>query len=297
MIPVPPRALTYDIQSEGPRSIYLNLSEEQLQQAPTFDLSNWDESSRAYRVLEVYRYFDLEPDFVSIYRLREKTSVPNLRLITSASKLIGTPVHDHRGDFLGEVENMLLDLGGDRIIHVVLLSKGVPGTEAELNPIPPVAFRHNRRLNSLRMNASIEGLQRAPRFKQGEWPNFSEVGYSTSIYLAYGIDPYFRSEQPTVQDGRSGLLDQMNRWHHFIDQTSHREDVDISRRIHNQIISEKHLSVLARNVDVITCQGQVTLRGSVETLDEKQVVEEIVRRVIQTEKITNQMAVAELVCS
>ncbi len=56
-------------------------------------------------------------------------------------------------------------------------------------------------------------------------------------------------------------------------------------------MAENNLSVNARNVKIITANGRVTLRGPVNTAEEKRVIGEIAGRIAQSENVMNQLEV------
>lgn len=55
-------------------------------------------------------------------------------------------------------------------------------------------------------------------------------------------------------------------------QSNHKSDVAITRKIRKSIIADKSLSTYAHNVKIITRHGMVTLKGPVTSEDEKQAV-------------------------
>ncbi len=76
-----------------------------------------------------------------------------------------------------------------------------------------------------------------------------------------------------------------------LDQGSSTTDVEITTKIRRSIIDEKNMSVNAQNVKIITINGKVTLRGPVNTADEKSRINEIADQVAQPENVDNQLEV------
>ena len=62
-------------------------------------------------------------------------------------------------------------------------------------------------------------------------------------------------------------------------------------QIRKEIIAEKTMSVNAKNVKIITIDGQVTLRGPVNTAEEKRLIGEIAARSAHTGIVDNQLEV------
>lgn len=76
-----------------------------------------------------------------------------------------------------------------------------------------------------------------------------------------------------------------------IDQNENQADIDITAKIRKQVVDTK-MSVNAQNIKIITQGGQVTLRGPVETADEKARIEEIAQSVAGPGKVDSQIEVA-----
>ena len=68
-------------------------------------------------------------------------------------------------------------------------------------------------------------------------------------------------------------------------------DIDTTARIRKEILAEKGMSVNARNVKVITANGRVTLRGPVNTAEEKRRIAEIANRIATSDNVDNQLEV------
>jgi osmotically-inducible protein OsmY len=75
------------------------------------------------------------------------------------------------------------------------------------------------------------------------------------------------------------------------DQGNNSADVATTREIRKEITSTKDISVDARNVKIITANGQVTLRGPVKTENEKRLIGEIAAKVAQSTNVDNQLEV------
>lgn len=76
-----------------------------------------------------------------------------------------------------------------------------------------------------------------------------------------------------------------------IDQNENQADVDITAKIRKQVVDTK-MSVNAQNIKIITQGGQVTLRGPVESEDEKKRIEEMALSVAGAGKVDSQIEVA-----
>ena len=76
-----------------------------------------------------------------------------------------------------------------------------------------------------------------------------------------------------------------------LDQGNSKADVDTTAQIRKEIIDRKNMSVNAKNVKIITMNGHVTLRGPVNTTQEKRHIGKIAIKIAGLEKVDNQLEV------
>jgi osmotically-inducible protein OsmY len=76
-----------------------------------------------------------------------------------------------------------------------------------------------------------------------------------------------------------------------MDQGNNKADLATTADIRKEIIATKTMSVNAQNVKIITNAGKVTLRGPVNSADEKRLIGEIAGRQARPENIDNQLEV------
>lgn len=77
------------------------------------------------------------------------------------------------------------------------------------------------------------------------------------------------------------------------DQSEKEADRNATQIIRRTIIEEKNLSNNAKNIKIITIEGKVTLRGVVNSEEEKKAIENIVRNVAKISNIDNQLEVRQ----
>ena len=212
---VPPGALQHDASSKALR---LDANKEKLKNAPEFKAAQWAESSDASHLTAVYSHYGQESalKFIDQGDVGSTTTtsrsaqdtregvrargegqwmIPTARLgkVQRASKLKGLEVRNAQEKEIGTVDNLLVDLTSGRIVAVIVSSGGFLGAGDELSAVPPTAFAYNAKRDALQLDVTKEAMSAAPRFKANQWPDFSEAGYSESVYRAYQQEPYFTS--------------------------------------------------------------------------------------------------------
>lgn len=297
---VPPGALRRDT---GGKVLLLDADKEKLKGAPKFELSQWAEDSDANHLAEVYNYYGQG----TAYRFVQTTDatpagqndadamcmIPASRLsqVQRASTLMGVPVKNLQDEKIGKVENMLLDLPSGRVVAVIVASGGFLGMDHELSAVPPMVLRFNTDRDTLQLDASKDVLSKAPHFNSNQWPEFSEPGFAGGIYSTYHVKPYFSTNTADADNTARNVRDRDDRTVTPLDQGNNQADVDTTSQIRKQIIADKDMSSDAKNVKIITINGHVTLRGPVNTSDEKRQIGEIANGIARSENVDNQLEV------
>jgi len=76
-----------------------------------------------------------------------------------------------------------------------------------------------------------------------------------------------------------------------MDQGNSTADVAMTAQIRKEVVAAKNMSVNAQNVKIITNGGKVTLRGPVNTAEEKRVIGEIAAKYAQPGNVDDQLEV------
>ena len=74
-------------------------------------------------------------------------------------------------------------------------------------------------------------------------------------------------------------------------QTNVKDDRQITAKIRKALVAEKDLSTYAHNIKIVTMHGEVTLKGPVQTEDEKQRIVSLASTIVPPEKIVNDLTV------
>lgn len=76
-----------------------------------------------------------------------------------------------------------------------------------------------------------------------------------------------------------------------IDQNENQADIDRTAQIRREVVAETKLSTNAHNVKIMTQNGKVTLRGPVDSDDERNEIARIANGVAGKENVDNQLEV------
>lgn len=321
---VPPGALHHDVTQ---KVLHLDADKAKLKNAPAFETAKWAECCDSNHLSAVYGYYGQAPALTFIQtqdaardgtphtgaarntrsplqadatpadrrmQTEAQTRIPTARLsqMQRASKLMGTTVKNLQDENLGKVENLLVDLPSGRVVAVIVSSGGFLGMGDALSAVPPTALRFTTERDALQLDASKEMLAKAPHFTGDRWPDFADASYAGGVYRAYNVEPYFTTDVRTPADNTArNVRDREDRTLTPFDQGNSQADVSITAQIRKEIVAEKNMSVNAKNVKIITNNGRVTLRGPVNSAEEKRLIGEIAARIARFENVDNQLEV------
>ncbi len=291
MTAVPAQAYRHDIKNKVLR---LDSDKEKMKAAPLLSMSEWAGSFDSTRLSESYQYFG-EPSTLKFIHKGETAVnglIPESRLayLQKATVIIGAPVVSPQGDRIGTVNDILLDLASGRILLVIIASGTYLGLGDVLSPVPPEMFQSIEKTESLQLDVTHEKLRNSPHFISTQWPDYALPSRTEEIYRNYRIEPYFKISADKDADNtarnannRSALTP--------LDHGSSKADLDITTQIRKQIIANTGMSINAQNVKIITIEGHVTLRGPVNSIEEKQLIVKIADRIARAVNVTNQLEV------
>src|SRR6185295_9693582 len=75
------------------------------------------------------------------------------------------------------------------------------------------------------------------------------------------------------------------------DQSNSPEDLKITQAIRKAVVKDESLTMTAKNIKIITTGGQVTLRGPVNSAEEKMKIEKLAKSAAGAAKVDNQLEI------
>jgi sporulation protein YlmC with PRC-barrel domain len=118
----------------------------------------------------------------------DKTPAPSATTAKSsrdmrATQLLGKNVENAKGENLGEIKDLIIDVNNERVFYAVLEFGGFLGMGEKLFAYPVRAFSYtgdNR--DKLLLNVDEAKLKAAPGFARDKWPDWSTYGGSVDRY-------------------------------------------------------------------------------------------------------------------
>lgn len=119
------------------------------------------------------------------------------------------------------------------------------------------------------------------------WGNDSTPAAGTAGNAAGASQPPGATAPPPPQNQSSGGAVTP------IDQGNNASDLKVTQQIRKQVVSDSSLSFTAKNVKIITVNGRVTLKGQVNSDNEKKWIEATADKVVGSANVDNQITVKQ----
>ncbi|HSN19408.1 MAG TPA: PRC-barrel domain-containing protein [Usitatibacter sp.] len=112
--------------------------------------------------------------------------------VMSCAGLGGDRIVNRRGEELGQLEHVMIDVPSGRVAYAVLARGGVFGLGAKLFAIPWEALTLDAPRQCFVLDVERERLDRAPGFDRDHWPAMADEAWATGVHDYYGRAPYWK---------------------------------------------------------------------------------------------------------
>jgi sporulation protein YlmC with PRC-barrel domain len=110
--------------------------------------------------------------------------------LMGAETLIGSDVYNKKGEDLGAIKEIMLDMRTGRVAYAVLSFGGFLGMGGKLFAVPWAALTLDTENKRFAMDVEKAQLSGAPGFDKDKWPNMADEEWANSIHAYYGTKPY-----------------------------------------------------------------------------------------------------------
>lgn len=97
--------------------------------------------------------------------------------VMTASSLDGDLVINERGDELGKIKEIMIDVPNGRVAYAVLSAGGLLGIGDKLFAVPWTAMTLDIDRRCFVLDVDIDWLKRAPGFDKSHWPATADSGW------------------------------------------------------------------------------------------------------------------------
>ena len=128
----------------------------------------------------------------------DNTSGPGPEIM-AADTLEGDKLVNRKGDELGSVQDIMIDVRRGSVAYIVMSSGGFLGMGDKLFAIPWSALTLDADRHCFILDAGKERFEKAPGFDKDHWPSMADPAWASSVHAYYGVRPYWD------QTGSTGL--------------------------------------------------------------------------------------------
>lgn len=111
--------------------------------------------------------------------------------VLSASTVTGDEVVNAKGEKLGKIEDIMLDMNDERIAYAVLSFGGFMGFGDKLFAVPWRALQLDTENKCFILDVPKDRLKSAPGFDKDDWPDFADRNMAGKVYDYYGVERYW----------------------------------------------------------------------------------------------------------
>lgn len=106
--------------------------------------------------------------------------------LMGADTLVGNNVCNHKGEDLGDIKEIMLDMTSGRVGYAVLSFGSILGLGEKLFAVPWDALTLDAENKRFVLDVGKERLKNAPGFDQDNWPDMADPSWASSIHSYYG---------------------------------------------------------------------------------------------------------------
>ncbi len=110
----------------------------------------------------------------------------------SSSTMQGTDVKNAKGESLGDIKDLMIDLSSGRVAYAVVEFGGLFGIGSKLFAVPLQAMRQNAADKCFVMDTTKQALENAHGFDKDHWPDFADRTWQESVHKHYSTTPYWK---------------------------------------------------------------------------------------------------------
>lgn len=131
---------------------------------------------------------DTTPDVTRTTQDRRK------RRVLAASTLVGDRVRNSKGEDLGKIEEVMIDLATGRVAYAVISFGGFIGMGDKLFAVPWSALKVDEGQREFVLDVDRAVLENAPGFDKNQWPDMADPSFENNIHGHYGKTPYWQHD-------------------------------------------------------------------------------------------------------
>lgn len=115
--------------------------------------------------------------------------------LLSTSKITGRSVTNAKGEDLGDVKDVVVDVESGNVAYAVISFGGFLGIGDKYFAVPWDALKIEGYDDKVLMDVDKKTLENAPGFDKDEWPSSPDRGFVSQVHEHYGYKPYWEKQE------------------------------------------------------------------------------------------------------
>ena len=224
------------------------------------------------------------------------------------SKLIGLDVQGTDGKDVGSIDDLIIDIQNGNVETAAIQTGGFLGIGRRLASVDWQQVHMTGDGETASIGMTKDQLSERAHRRSAYWDRHAfgrdDGQYGRDRQLSGQRERTASSEPRRDRDARQtsdgtaqadntgrNVRDRDGATLTSFDQGNSKADVDTTAKIRKEVNASENMSVSAKNVKIITRDGQVTLRGPVASEQEKRIIGEIANRIARAGNVDNQLEV------
>ena len=170
------RALPWEVlQGAADRqSFQIQMEEEQFNNAPHFDKDHWPDMMDRHWVDAVHVYYGKTPRLEKRLGPDNEPVAQGPRPVLLATYVLQGHVRNARGQRLGPIKDVVIDVPAGRVAYVVLAFRDLPPRREKWFALPWQALQQSKGLGTFLLAVDAQALKQAPGFDRDRWPTHAQ---------------------------------------------------------------------------------------------------------------------------
>jgi sporulation protein YlmC with PRC-barrel domain len=107
--------------------------------------------------------------------------------LMSVETLVGNDVYNLKGEDIGDIKDIMLDMRSGRVGYAVLFFTAFLSMGEKLFAVPWNALTLDTKNKRFTLNVEKERLKEAPGFDKRHWPDMADQTWQKEIHAYYGL--------------------------------------------------------------------------------------------------------------
>lgn len=180
------------------KELVINVNKERLKQAEGFNEDQWPEFANEQWAGRTHEFYGQEPYWKSGSAAAGATGSQGeyhrlwnqpVKQWQKASDLMGKGFVNRQSEPLGELEDLVVDPDGQRLLYGIVDAKG------KNHAVPWQALDLTDNAEHVMLASGTQSLEESAAFVDDDWPDFTDESWAMRTYRSYSVTPFWITDE------------------------------------------------------------------------------------------------------